>query len=394
MPFGLTNAPATFQAIMNTIFAPMLRKFVLVFMDDIFVYSRSLEEHKQHLTEVFKLLQDNQLYVKQSKCSFAQPQLEYLGHIIGVNGVATDPEKIAVIQNWPTPTFVKQVRSFLGLTGYYRKFIRQYGIISRPLSDLLKKNTVFCWTAIHQAAFEALQQALMTAPVLKLPDFCQKFSIETDACDTGVGAVLMQQGHPLAYLSKALGPKNVASSTYEKECLAVLMAIDKWKSYLQHGEFTIVTDHKSLLHLADQKLTSDIQHKAFLKLLGFQYSIVYKKGKENSAADALSRQHHAAEVQAISVSKPRWLEIIVEYYAIDPEAKKLLTELCISHENDRGYQLKDGLIIYKGKIWLGSHKEAHEAVMLALHNSGIGGHSGMKATYHKIKSLFYWPGMK
>jgi hypothetical protein len=208
-----------------------------------------------------------------------------------------------------------------------------------------------------------------------------------------VGAVLMQQGHPLAYLSKALRPKNVALSTYEKECLAVLMANDKWKSYLQHGEFTIVTDHKSLLHLADQKLTSDIQHKAFLKLLGFQYNIIYKKGKESSAADALSRQHHAAEVQAISVSKPRWLEIIVEYYATDPEAKQLLTELSISHENDRGYQLKDGLIRYKGKIWLGSHKEAHEAVMLALHNSGIGGHSGMKATYHKIKSL-NMPGMK
>jgi hypothetical protein len=172
---------------------------------------------------------------------------------------------------------------------------------------------------------------LVTAPVLQLPDFSQKFSIETDACDTGVGAVLMQQGHPLAYLSKALGPKNAALSTYEKECLAVLMAVDKWKSYLQHGEFTIVTDHKSLLHLADQKLTNDIQHKAFLKLLGFQYSIVYRKGRENSVADALSRQHHTAEVQAISVSRPRWLEVIVDYYDTDPEAKKLLTELSISH---------------------------------------------------------------
>jgi hypothetical protein len=148
MPFGLTNAPATFQAIMNTIFAPMLRKFVLVFMDDILVYSRSLEEHKQHLTAVFKLLQDNQLYVKQSKCSFAQPQLEYLGHIIGVQGVATDPEKVAAVQNWPTPTSAKQVRSFLGLTGYYRKFIKHYGIISRPLSDLLR-NILFSVGQLH-----------------------------------------------------------------------------------------------------------------------------------------------------------------------------------------------------------------------------------------------------
>jgi hypothetical protein len=251
MPFGLTNAPATFQAIMNTIFAPMLRKFVLVFMDDILVYSRNLQEHANHLKQVFQLLQDNQLYIKQSKCSFTQPQLEYLGHIIGVNGVATDREKITTVHQWPTPTSAKQVRSFLGLTGYYRKFIRQYGIISRPLSDLLKKHTIFLWTTIHQASFEALKQALVTALVLKLPDFSQQFSIEIDACDTGVGVVLMQQGHPVAYMSKALGPKNAALSTYEKECLAVLMAIDKWKSYLKHGEFTIVTDHKSLLHLTD-----------------------------------------------------------------------------------------------------------------------------------------------
>jgi hypothetical protein len=143
MPFGLTNTPATFQAVMNHIFAPMLRKSVLVFMDDILVFSKTLEDHEKHLAAVLEVLRTNSFFIKKSKCSFAQPQLEYLGHIIGVNGVATDPAKIRVVQQWSAPTTVKQLRSFLGLACYYRKFIRQYGIISRPLTDLLKEGVQF-----------------------------------------------------------------------------------------------------------------------------------------------------------------------------------------------------------------------------------------------------------
>jgi hypothetical protein len=143
MPFGLTNTPATFQAVMNHIFAPMLRKSVLVFMDDILVFSKTLEDHEKHLAAVLEVLRTNSFFIKKSKCSFAQPQLEYLGHIIGVNGVATDPTKIRVVQQWSAPTTVKQLRSFLGLACYYRKFIRQYGIISRPLTDLLKEGVQF-----------------------------------------------------------------------------------------------------------------------------------------------------------------------------------------------------------------------------------------------------------
>lgn len=163
MPFGLTNAPATFQAAMNSIFAPLLRKCILVFVDDILIYSKTLEEHLQHLQQVFGLLQEHQLYLKKSKCLFAQPRLEYLGHIISGQGVATDPAKIQDVAEWPTPTDVKQLRSFLGLAGYYRRFIRNYGLISQPLTDLLKKNTPFVWTPQLQLCFETLQHALTTA---------------------------------------------------------------------------------------------------------------------------------------------------------------------------------------------------------------------------------------
>jgi hypothetical protein len=288
MPFGLTNAPATFQALMNTIFQPLLKQCVLVFVDDILIYSKTLDSHLEHLQQVFTILEHHKLYLKKSKCSFAQQSLEYLGHIICGKGVATDSTKTQTIATWPTPKDAKELRSFLGLSGYYRKFIRNYGAISRPLTDLLKKHTVFHWNPDLQLSFDTLKQALVSAPVLALPDFSKGFTIETDASSTGIGAVLSQGGHPIAYISKALGPKAQALSTYEKECMAVILAVTKWKPYLQHMEFTILTDHHSLIHLGDQKLLEGMQHKAFVKLLGLQYKISYKKGLENKAADALS----------------------------------------------------------------------------------------------------------
>ncbi|CAO2206554.1 unnamed protein product [Urochloa humidicola] len=394
MPFELTNAPATFQAIMNNIFSSALRKHVLVFVDDILVYSPTLEAHLQHLEAVLQILQQHNFLLKESKCSFAQQQLEYVGHIISAQGVATSPDKVQAVAEWPKPTNLKQLRGFLGLSGYYRKFIRHYALYSKPLSDLLKKDVPFLWTDQHQQCFNTLKKALTSAPVLALPNFTKPFTIETDASASGVGAVLMQDNHLIAYLSKALGIKAQALSTYEKECLALIMAVTKWKSYLQHKEFTILTDQRSLVNLSEQKLQEGMQQKAFIKLLGLQYKICYKKGLENRAADALSRQSHSVEVMALSTSIPKWLETVIEGYQSDPKSKELLTELSLTGSNEKGYTLVDGVIRYKGRIWLGNHKEAHQAILLALHSSGVGGHSGITATYHKIKNLFAWPGMK
>lgn len=264
--------------------------------------------------------------------------MEYLGHIISGHGVSTDEHKIQAVKEWPTPKNAKQVRVFLGLAGYYRKFIKNYGMISRPLIDLLKKNTIYHWTVIEQGSFDAIKQALINEPVLALPDFSKQFTIETDACDKGIGAVSMQQEHPIAFLSKALGPKSQILSTYEKECLAILTAIDKWRSYLQHQEFTIRSDQKSLIHLGDQELATSIQHKVFLKLMGLQYKILYKKGVANRAADALShRPGDAEEVSSLSSSKPRWLEIITAGYLQKAKSKQLLTELTLTGHNEQGY---------------------------------------------------------
>jgi hypothetical protein len=207
MPFGLCGAPGTFQGSMNTTLAPLLRKCVLVFFDDILIYSATLEEHLEHLKLVLQLLADDKWQVKLFKCTFAQQRLSYLGHVISSEGISTDPVKVQAVQSWPQPTNVEELRSFLGLTSYYRKFVRNFAVISKPLTNLLKKQVLFLWTSEHSEAFDALKAALTHAPVLAMPDFNLPFCLETVASNIGVGAVLLQQGHPLAF-KKTIGSQD------------------------------------------------------------------------------------------------------------------------------------------------------------------------------------------
>lgn len=271
MAFGLTGAPATFQHAMNDSLAPVLRKFALVFFDDILIYSPSFELHLEHLAVVLSIVQRDKWQVKLSKCAFAQQRVNYLGHVVSAKGVSTDESKIQSVRDWPTPTNLKELRGFLGLTGYYRKFIRHYAVISQPLTALLKKGVLFVWTEVEETAFLALKTALITSPVLSIPDFKLQFVVDTDACDVGIGVVLSQQGHHVAYVSRALGPRNKGLSVYEKEYLAIILAVQQWRPYLQVGEFMIRTDHKSLSHLTDQRLHTAWQQKLLTKLMGFQY---------------------------------------------------------------------------------------------------------------------------
>ncbi|XP_066160673.1 uncharacterized protein [Oryza sativa Japonica Group] len=353
MSFGLTGAPATFLSAMNETLSPVLRKFALVFFDDILIYSPTLELHLQHVRTVLQLLSAHQWKVKLSKCSFAQQEISYLGHVIGAAGVATDPAKIQDVVSWPQPTTIKKLRGFLGLAGYYRKFVRHFGLISKPLTQLLKKGIPFKWTPEIESAFQQLKQALVAAPVLALPDFSKHFTIETDASDVGIGAVLSQEKHPIAYLSRALGPKTRGLSTYEKEYMAIILAVEHWRPYLQQGEFIILTDHHSLMHLTEQRLHTPWQQKAFTKLLGLQYKICYRKGVSNAAADALSRRESPiSEVAAISECIPSWMQELMQGYQLDGQSKQLLAELAISPNSRKDYQLCQGILKYKGKIWV------------------------------------------
>jgi hypothetical protein len=227
MPFELTNVPATFQALMNQIFAQYLRKFVLVFFDDILIYNTSVAKHMDHLTIVHGNLRANSLTAKLSKCVFATDRVEYLGNIISGQGVATDPSKTEAIQTWPVLISIAQLRSFLGLTRYYRRFIKSYGLICRPLHNLLKKDS-FQWTHDHTVAFNLLKTHMSQAPVLALPNFSLPFTLEIDASGSGIRAVLMQQGRPLAFYSQALGPRATTQFIYDKEAMAILQALKRW----------------------------------------------------------------------------------------------------------------------------------------------------------------------
>lgn len=289
MPFGLTNAPATFQNLMNEVFAPFLRKFTLVFFDDILVYSKTASDHLQHLAKVFAVMRQQQLFAKQSKCEFMKEQVAYLGHIIGRSGVSVDNSKVADMLAWPIPQNIKALRGFLGLTGYYRKFVKGYGTIAKPLTVLLQKDN-FVWTAEATGAFEELKHAMSNTPVLQLPDYSKAFTVETDASSIGIGVVLTQEGHPLAYFSKALGIRGQAMYTYEKELMDVVTAVKKWAPYLMDKHFFIKTDHYALKFLTDQKVSNLLQQRWISKLLGYNYTIVYRKGSENTVADALSRK--------------------------------------------------------------------------------------------------------
>ncbi|KAJ1700817.1 hypothetical protein LUZ63_000596 [Rhynchospora breviuscula] len=366
MSFGLTNAPATFQALMNGVFKPYLRKFLLVFFDDILVYSQSMKEHKEHLSLTLELLSKNQLFAKMSKCEFGLEEIEYLGHIISHNGVATDPKKIEAMCNWPSPRTVKELRGFLGLTGYYRKFVKNYGIIAKPLIDQLKKNS-FNWNDKAEMAFNTLKSTIASAPVLAMPDFTQPFVLETDACDKGIGkgigAVLMQNRQPLAYLSKSLGPKSIGLSTYEKEFLALLTAVQKWKHYLIRGQFIIKTDQIALKHLLEQRVNHAMQHKGLCKLMGLDYKIEYKRKVDNKVADALSRRevhpktemqavvgvHHEvqygvqAEMQAVTELISQWVEELKSSYIGDEWVQELQNK----------YSFQQGLFRYKNRICVG-----------------------------------------
>lgn len=349
----------------------------------------------EHVKQVLELLAKDQWKVKFSKCAFAKREISYLGHIISNKGVATDPAKIAAVVDWPVPQNVKELRSFLGLAGYYRKFVRHFGVIIKPLTGLLQKGALFVWTSQHDVAFLALKKALSTAPVLALPDFSLPFCVETDASGVGIGAVLMQKGRPLAYLSKALSPRSQGLSTYEKEYLAILAAVEQWRHYLQHNEFHIYTDQSSLIQLSEQRLHTEWQKKVFTKLLGLNCKIIYKPGIHNRVADALSRRTDpSAECVLVSSCTPSWLEEVIATYEADPYVLDIITKLAVQSRAVPNFSLHQGLLKYKNRVWIGNVPPVQHKILSAFHDSAVGGHSGVPVTYKRLKQLFAWHGMK
>ncbi|CAI7787612.1 unnamed protein product [Closterium sp. NIES-53] len=286
---------------MNHILRPLLDECVVVYLDDILIYSKNMKEHVEHLRKVFEILWKNKFYVKLSKSDFALKKVQFLGHMVSAEGVHVDPRKIEAVKKWKVPENMKELQQFLGFTNYYNRFVPQYAKIAAPLTDLLKKDTPFKWDTPHQQAMEQLQTALTTTPVLILPDPEKDYVVEADASDQAVGAVLMQDHgnglQPIAYLSKKLHGAELNYPIHDKKALAIVVAFKAWRCYLEGAKTTVYTDHCSLKYLKSQPTLSrrQVRWVDFLET-HFHYDIIYKPGLHNKA-DALSRPGHVAGIQ-------------------------------------------------------------------------------------------------
>ena len=307
MSFGLTNAPATFSRLMNYIFMEYLDKFVVVYLDDILVYSKSNEEHEEHLRLIFLKLREHRLYAKFSKCEFWLPQVVYLGHVISGKGIAVNPETVKAIVEWLPPKNVKQVRSFLGLASYCRRFVENFSKIAKPLTDLLKKDKKFLWSPQCQESFTLLKQKLTSTPVLVLPDTSKPFQIFCDTSLHGLGAVLMQERQVVAYASRQLKKHELNYPTHDLELAAMLHALITWRQYLLGNKCEIFIDHKSLKYIFTQPNLNLRQTRWMETIKDFDLSITYTPGKANVMADALSRKSYCNNLM-IQESQPALCE--------------------------------------------------------------------------------------
>jgi ribonuclease HI len=292
MSFGLTNALAYFMYLMNSVFMPELDKFIVVFIDDILIYSKTDEDHANHIRIVLQRLRDHHLYAKFSKCEFWLDSVKFLGHTISSEGISVDPTKVQEVMDWKPPTSVHQIRSFLGLAGYYRQFIPDFSKIAKPMTELLKKEVKYRWDDKCDEVFHTLRKLLTTAPVLSQPDNTQPFDVYCDASGTGLGCVLMQNDRVIAYASRALRNHEQNYPTHDLELAAVVHALKIWRHHLMGAKCNIYTDHKSLKYIFTQA-DLNMRQRRWLELIkDYDLEVYYHPGKANVVADALSRKAH------------------------------------------------------------------------------------------------------
>eukprot|EP00253_Pinus_taeda_P009062 PITA_09062 len=397
LPFGLTNAPATFMCLMNSIFHQYLDRFVLIFIDDILVYSRTIEEHQEHLRKVLQTLQEHQLYAKFSKCDFFKEEIQYLGHVITKEGIAVDPEKIKAIMDWPVPKDVADVRSFMSLAGYYRRFVEGFSRVAFPITSLQKKGKKFHWTPNCQKSFEQLKHLLTMAPILRIADPDKDYVVCTDASKEGVGGVLMQEGKVVAYESRKLKEHEQKYSAYDLELTVVIHALKMWRHYLVGRKFLLLTDHHSLTNYFSQPTLNTRQAWWVDFLSGFDFEIKHLQGKENRVADALSRKvQHLYEVSVSGWRSPI-LEMVKEASKQDViyQQLKLQLQQFDNVSNQPGYELDDaGMIHFKQRLYVPNQDKIKNLIMDEFHVSHYAGHPGYQKMMTAIRKDYFWPGMK
>uniref|UniRef100_A0A1J3GT37 RNA-directed DNA polymerase n=2 Tax=Noccaea caerulescens TaxID=107243 RepID=A0A1J3GT37_NOCCA len=383
MPFGLTNAPSTFMRLVNHVLRAFIWHFVVVYFDDILIYSKHMKDHIEHLTSVMHVLRKEKLFANVKKCTFCIDTVVFLGFVVSADGVQVDEEKVPAIRDWSSPTTVGEVRSFHGLTGFYRRFVRDFSTIA----EVIKKDVGFKWEKAQEDAFQALKDRLTNAPVLILPDFLKTFEIECDASGIGIGAVLMQDKKSIAFFSEKLGGATLNYPTYDKELYALVCALQTWQHYLWPKEFVIHTDHESLKHLKGQQKLNK-RHARWVEFIEtFPYVIKYKKGKDNVVADALSRRY---TLLSTLDAKLLGFEQIKDLYDSDFDFAEIY-ESCSKFASGR-YSRQDGFLFYENRLCV-PNCSLRDLFVREAHGGGLMGHFGVAKTLQVMRDHFYWPHM-
>ena len=390
MPFGLSNAPSTFMRVMTQVLKPFMGKFLVVYFDDILIYSKSNAQHLDHLTQVCLALRKESLYGNLKKCSFFTDRVIFLGFIVSSAGVSPDPQKIQSVVDWPQPKNIHDVRSFHGLASFYRRFIRGFSTIMSPITDCMKHEE-FNWTNAATKAFTEIKKKLTEAPVMRLPDFTKPFEVECDASGLGIGGVLSQERHPVAYFSEKLNDAKLKYSTYDKEFYAIVRSLWHWEHYLLPHEFVIYSDHEALRYLQSQKHLN-FRHGQWVEFLQrYSFVVKHRAGIENKAADALSRRLSLLSIMSVEVTG---FEKLKEDYDSCPDFGELYSHLhSTPHPTRDDYFLQNGYLFKANRLCI-PRTSIRDFLVWEIHAGGLAGHFGRDKTIEEVERQFYWPSLK
>jgi transposase InsO family protein len=434
MPFGLTNGPATFQRYINHLFMDMLDEFLTAYLDDLLIYSESKKEHMEHVKKVLQRLQEAGLQADIRKCEFSVTRTKYLGFIVSTEGLAVDPDKIQAITEWTAPSTVKGLQAFLGFCNFYRRFIKAYSRITRPLNQLTRKDAPFNFNKKCQEAFEKLKQALISAPILHHwnPDLPTK--IETDASDGVISGILSQQAedqlwYPIAYFSKTMNAPECNYEIHDKEMLAIIRSLQEWRAELVsvRAKFKIYSDHEALKYFMTKRMLNARQARWAELLADYNFEIAHTPGRNNQKADALTRREAdvAQQEELKKTARNRTLlntakldqEIVTEIKALSTDTPTtatpipdihLTSELIEANKSDpelQGWRQKasdiegpwtisdQGLLLYRGKLVVSAQGNLRTKVIDLIHSPIDSAHPGKNKTKHLLSARYYWPGM-
>ena len=403
MPFGLCNAPAAFQFFLNDVLKEYLDIFVIVYIDDILIYSKDVASHIRHVSTILQTLRKHRLYCKLSKCEFHVSEVEFLGVILTPSGLVMAERKVQAVRNWPTPKTVRDVQCFLGFASYYRRFIEHFSHIVTPLTRLLRKNVSFTWSQEAEEAFVFLKRAFTSAPVLRHPDPEEPFIVEADASDTAVGAVLSQrnkrtgQSHPIAFLSRTLSVAETHYTIAEKELLAIKTAFKDWRHFLWGAKHTVTvyTDHRNLQFMKAARQLTPRQLRWMQFFAEYDFVVTFRPGAENQKADALSRQGSThlitAKPQHPILDPAKVICVITADNFLESVKTSFLSQQWkdwVSQDSCR--KLLKGLPFHGSVLFLPS-KALQQRAFQWCHKDSLAGHPGIDKTIELLRRKFWWP---